>query len=278
MAKHVLQKLRMNTLHLCFAKKIIAVGIILAILNSFFSSTVRGGEKDQEEAFTRARHNMITNDLIARDISDPAVLQAMEKVKRHLFVNNRLWNEAYADYPLPIGEGQTISQPYIVALMTQSLQLKKDDKVLEVGTGSGYQAAVLAEIAREVYSIEIIETLAQKAQNLLQSLGYRNIKIKTGDGYRGWEEHAPFDAMIITCAVNHIPEPLVKQLKEGGRIVLPLGDSGLLGQRLVRGIKKNGKIELQHITGVRFVPMVGESQKNLPVKNNASSGFVVHKK
>lgn len=251
----------MNTLILCFTIKFIPVVIILAVLNPFYSTTVMGGEKEQLDAFSDARHSMITNDLIARDITDPAVLKAMEKVKRHLFVDKSLWNEAYADYPLPIGDGQTISQPYIVALMTQSAQLKKHDKVLEIGTGSGYQAAVLAEIVSQVYSIEIIEALAKKARQLLQSLGYKNIKIKIGDGYRGWEEYAPFDAIIITCAINHIPDPLVKQLKEGGRIVLPLGDSGLLGQRLVRGIKKNGKIELENITGVRFVPMVGESQK-----------------
>jgi protein-L-isoaspartate(D-aspartate) O-methyltransferase len=204
---------------------------------------------------------MIANDLIARDISDPAVLKAMGKVRRHLFVDKSLWNEAYADYPLPIGDGQTISQPYIVALMTQSLKLKQDDKVMEIGTGSGYQAAILAEIVQQVYSREIVKTLAEKAERLLRSLGYQNIKIKTGDGYRGWEEYAPFDAIIITCAVNHLPAPLVNQLREGGRIVLPLGDSGLFAQRLVLGTKKGGKIELQQITGVRFVPMMGESQK-----------------
>lgn len=254
----------MNTLILRFGKKFMRVVIMLAVFNPFYGTTVIGGEKGQLDAFSQARHSMITNDLIARDISDPAVLKAMEKVKRHLFVDKSLWNEAYADYPLPIGDGQTISQPYIVALMTQSAQLKKQDKVLEIGTGSGYQAAVLAEIVTQVYSIEIIETLAEKARQLLQSLGYKNIKIRIGDGYRGWEEYAPFDAIIITCAINHIPDPLVKQLKEGGRMVLPLGNSGLFGQRLVRAIKKNGKIKLQNITGVRFVPMVGESQKKSP--------------
>jgi protein-L-isoaspartate(D-aspartate) O-methyltransferase len=145
--------------------------------------------------------------------------------------------------------------------MTQSLKLKQDDKVMEIGTGSGYQAAILAEIVQQVYSREIVKTLAEKAERLLRSLGYQNIKIKTGDGYRGWEEYAPFDAIIITCAVNHLPAPLVNQLREGGRIVLPLGDSGLFAQRLVLGTKKGGKIELQQITGVRFVPMMGESQK-----------------
>ena len=243
------------------SKKLVQATIMAAVLNFLCIYNAPTEALAQADPFSAERNRMVENDLIARDISDPAVLKAMGKVRRHLFVDKSLWNEAYADYPLPIGDGQTISQPYIVALMTQSLKLKKEDKVLEVGTGSGYQAAVLAEIVQQVYSVEIVKTLAEKAQRLLPSLGYRNIKIKIGDGYRGWEEYAPFDAIIITCAVNHIPAPLVNQLREGGRIVLPLGDSSLFAQRLMRGTKKGGKIELQHITGVRFVPMVGESQK-----------------
>jgi protein-L-isoaspartate(D-aspartate) O-methyltransferase len=238
-----------------------AVSIISAVLCFLCGYNVPGEAQVQSDLFGADRNRMIESDLKARDISDPVVLKAMGKVKRQLFVDKSLWNEAYADYPLPIGEGQTISQPYIVALMTQSLQLKKEYKVLEVGTGSGYQAAILAEIVHQVYSIEIVKTLAEKAERLLRSLGYQNIKIKKGDGYRGWEEYAPFDAIIITCAVNHIPTPLVNQLREGGRIVLPLGDSSFFAQRLVLGTKKGGKMELKQITGVRFVPMVGESQK-----------------
>ena len=251
----------MNRAVIFSPKKLVRVSIIAAVLNFVCIYNVPSEALAQADPFSIDRNRMVANDLIARDISDPAVLKAMGKVRRHLFVDKSLWNEAYADYPLPIGDGQTISQPYIVALMTQSLKLKKEDKVLEVGTGSGYQAAILAEIVQQVYSIEIVKTLAEKAGRLLPSLGYRNVKIKTGDGYRGWEEYAPFDAIIITCAVNHIPTPLVHQLREGGRIVLPLGDSSFFAQRLVLGTKKGGKFDLQHITGVRFVPMVGESEK-----------------
>jgi protein-L-isoaspartate(D-aspartate) O-methyltransferase len=251
----------MNRAVILSPKNWVRVSIIATVLSFLCIYNVPNEAPAQADPFSANRSRMIANDLIARDISDPAVLKAMGKVRRHLFVDKSLWNEAYADYPLPIGDGQTISQPYIVALMTQSLKLKQDDKVMEIGTGSGYQAAILAEIVQQVYSREIVKTLAEKAERLLRSLGYQNIKIKTGDGYRGWEEYAPFDAIIITCAVNHLPAPLVNQLREGGRIVLPLGDSGLFAQRLVLGTKKGGKIELQQITGVRFVPMMGESQK-----------------
>jgi protein-L-isoaspartate(D-aspartate) O-methyltransferase len=259
------EKAGMNKFNIFFAKELITATIIAAALSFLWMHSVSSEALAQDDQFNAERNRMVENDLKARDINDPAVLKAMAKVRRHLFVDKSLWHEAYADYPLPIGDGQTISQPYIVALMTQSLKLKKGDKVLEVGTGSGYQAAVLAEIVQQVYSIEIVTALAEKAQKLLLSLGYRNINIKSGDGYRGWKEYAPFDAIIITCAVNHVPAPLVNQLREGGRIVLPLGDSGLFAQRLVLGTKKNGAIALQLITGVRFVPMVGESQ-------NKSSG------
>jgi protein-L-isoaspartate(D-aspartate) O-methyltransferase len=251
----------MNRAVIFSPQKLVRASIMAAVLNFLCIYNAPTEALAQADPFSAERNWMVENDLIARDISDPAVLKAMGKVRRHLFVDKSLWKEAHADYPLPIGDGQTISQPYIVALMTQSLKLRKEDKVLEVGTGSGYQAAVLAEIVQQVYSVEIVKTLAEKAQRLLPSLGYRNVKIKTGDGYRGWEEFAPFDAIIITCAVSHIPTPLVHQLRDGGRIVLPLGDSGLFSQRLVLGTKKGGKFDLQHITGVRFVPMVGESQK-----------------
>lgn len=213
----------------------------------------------EHDPYARARQRMIENDLKARDISSPEVLQAMQKVPRHLFVEKNQRKYAYNDYPLPIEEGQTISQPYIVALMTQSLRLKPGDKVLEIGTGSGYQAAVLAEIVSQVFSIEIVEKLAKKASMLLQSLGYQNIKVKSGDGFAGWEEHAPFDAIIVTCAARQIPPPLIKQLKQGGRIILPLGGNSF--QDLVLGVKKGNDLALQSITGVRFVPMVGEVQK-----------------
>ena len=166
---------------------------------------------------------------------------------------------AYEDRPLPIGEGQTISQPYIVALMTETLELEKDMKVLEVGTGSGYQAAILAEIVKEVYSIEIVESLGLKAKKLLKTLNYQNIDLKIGDGYKGWEEHAPFDAIIVTCAPANIPDPLKNQLKEGGRMIIPMG--GRMTQELVLLEKKKGKLIKQVVTAVRFVPMVRNDGK-----------------
>ncbi len=240
--------------------RVVLAGIL--ILFTFMQDYADAFEAQKNHnSFTAARRRMVENDLKARDIEDAAVLRAMEKVQRHLFVDKSQWDYAYEDYPLPICEGQTISQPYIVALMTQNLHLKKQDKVLEIGTGSGYQAAILAEIASQVYSVEIIEKLAKRADALLQTQGYKNIKIKTGDGYQGWEQYAPYDAIIVTCAVNHVPPPLIKQLKEGGRIILPLGDT-VLAQNLVLGIKKAEKLEIRNITGVRFVPMTGESQKH----------------
>ncbi len=199
---------------------------------------------------------MVDEDLRGRDISDPAVLNAMLKVPRHLFVQPKYLPKAYADYPLPIKENQTISQPYIVALMTQSAQLKPTDRVLEIGTGSAYQAAVLGEIVREVYSIEIIKTLADQARARLHRQGYDNVHVKHGDGYRGWPEHAPFDAILLTAAAPEIPEPLIEQLKVGGRMVLPL--EGVLFQDLIRLTKQPDGLKKETITGVRFVPMTGE--------------------
>ena len=214
----------------------------------------------QDDPFKNARARMVTNDLKGRDISNEKVLSVMGKVKRHLLVDKSLWNVAYNDYPLSIGEGQTISQPYIVALMTQCLNLKPTDKVLEIGTGSGYQAAVLAELVDQVYSIEIREKLAKEASLKLKELGYQKVKVKQGDGYFGWSSYAPFDAIIITCAANHIPPPLTKQLKEGGRLIIPLG-STLFHQTLTLITKVEGELKVKHISGVRFVPMIGETEK-----------------
>ena len=222
---------------------------------------------EDEEVYARQRKEMVKRQLKARDITDKKVLEAMETVPRHLFVNPRERRAAYADYPLPIDEGQTISQPYIVALMTQYLDLKKGEKALEIGTGSGYQAAVLAHLTDEVYSIEIREKLAKKAAETLKTVAeitevssYNEVRTKWGDGYFGWEEEAPFDAIIVTCAANHVPPPLLDQLKDGGRLIIPVG-STLYFQTLTLIKKKKAKLETRHVLGVRFVPMTGEAQK-----------------
>ncbi|MBI5739339.1 MAG: protein-L-isoaspartate(D-aspartate) O-methyltransferase [Nitrospirae bacterium] len=205
------------------------------------------------------RQRMVREQIAGRGIKDERVLDAMAKIPRHLFVEDPLKRQAYEDHPLPIGEGQTISQPYVVALMTEALKLKSSDRVLEIGTGSGYQAAVLAEIAGEVYTIEIRERLKETASRLLSDLGYENIKTKYADGYFGWEEYAPFDAIIITASANHIPPPLLKQLKEGGRLIIPLG-STLYYQTLTLVTKKRGGPIVEQMSGVAFVPMTGKAQ------------------
>ena len=212
-----------------------------------------------QDQYAKARERMVQKDLKGRDITDKKVLSVMGKVKRHLFVEKNLWDVAYNDYPLSIGEGQTISQPYIVALMTQYLNLKPTDRVLEVGTGSAYQAAVLAELVEKVYSIEIKKGLAQKAAARLKELGYNNVTVKQGDGYAGWPEHAPFDAIIVTCAASHIPPPLTAQLNEGGRLIIPVGSTTFY-QNLTLITKIKGELKEEQVSGVRFVPMTGEAQ------------------
>lgn len=203
--------------------------------------------------YVEPRARMVQTQILARGIRNKDVLNAMLKVKRHLFIPKRYSASAYADYPVLIGEGQTISQPYIVALMTEVLDLDKSEKVLEIGTGSGYQAAVLAEICGQVYTIEIVESLGQRSKKLLKELNYDNVHVKIGDGYKGWPEHSPFDAIIVTCAPTHIPQPLVDQLAEGGRMVIPFGKTH--AQKLVLLIKKQGKLIEHSIIPVRFVPM-----------------------
>ncbi|MBI5047666.1 MAG: protein-L-isoaspartate(D-aspartate) O-methyltransferase [Deltaproteobacteria bacterium] len=213
-----------------------------------------------EDIYKQKRQNMVAKDIKGRGIGDKKVLETMEKIPRHLYVDEYIRDRAYADYPLPIGEGQTISQPYVVALMTETLRLKQSDKVLEIGTGSGYQAAVLAEIVKDVYTIEIRKGLADKAEKRFKELGYKNIKVKYADGYFGWKEYAPFDAIIITASANHIPPPLIKQLKQDGRLIIPLG-STVYYQTLTLATKRKGEIDLEQITSVAFVPMVGEAGK-----------------
>ena len=204
---------------------------------------------------------MIQNDIKGRGIKDKKVLDTMARVPRHLFVEERLRERAYADYPLPIGDGQTISQPYVVALMTEALRLRPGDRVLEIGTGSGYQAAVLAEIVKDVYTIEIRKSLADMSEKRFREFGYKNVKVKYADGYFGWEEYAPFDAIIITASANHIPPPLIRQIKEGGRLIIPLGNT-VYYQTLTLLTKKKGDLDVEQMGSVAFVPMIGEAEKS----------------
>jgi len=215
-------------------------------------------QKSQEDVYAEKRERMVKTQIEARGVRDKLVLDAVRKVPRHLFVSESLKDQAYSDGPLPIGEGQTISQPYIVALMTELLNLKGGEKVLEIGTGSGYQAAILAEIAKEVYSIEIICSLAEMSEKRLEEMGYENITVRCADGYQGWKENAPFDGVIVTAAPDHIPQPLVDQLKVGGRLVIPVGD---IFQELIVVTKTETGIKRINVIPVRFVPMTGEAEK-----------------
>ena len=207
------------------------------------------------DSFEDARQAMVARQLQRRDITDPRVLVAMGTVPRHRFMPEALASRAYGDYPLPIGGDQTISQPYIVALMTQWAEVAPGDKVLEVGTGSGYQAAVLAELAENVFSVEIRPELARQAAARLKTLGYDRVQVRSGDGYQGWPEAAPFDAILVTAAATRVPPPLTAQLKEGGRLVLPLGPPGG-PQTLMRYRKLKGKLVQEASLAVRFVPLV----------------------
>ena len=204
-----------------------------------------------------ARQRMVETQIRARGVSNEAVLAAMETVPRHEFVLAKYLEQAYADHPLPIGYGQTISQPFIVAWMTELLEIESGDKVLEIGAGSAYQAAVLAEITDQVYTLEIIEELEKIAEERLKRLGYTQVKVRHADGYFGWEEYAPYDAIIVTCAPDHIPQPLIQQLKDGGRMVLPVGPPG--GYQSLWLITKQGdQVLTRNLGGVRFVPLTGE--------------------
>jgi protein-L-isoaspartate(D-aspartate) O-methyltransferase len=213
----------------------------------------------KNDNFTSLRKAMVENQIKARGIKDKRVMDAMLKVERHLFVPEEYVNQAYGDFPLPISEGQTISQPYIVALMTQVLDLNNTSKVLEIGTGSGYQAAILGEICDSVYTIEIYESLANDAGKTLKELGYNNVIVKAGDGFMGWEEHRPFDAIVVTCAPTQVPQALIDQLIEGGKLVIPLGEAN--NQQLVLFEKKDGKLVKRNLVAVRFVPMIDPKGK-----------------
>ncbi|WP_372949236.1 protein-L-isoaspartate(D-aspartate) O-methyltransferase [Mariniphaga sp.] len=213
----------------------------------------------KSDPFFALRNRMVETQIKARGISDEKVLQAFRNLERHKFVLPQYIPHAYADSPLPIDEGQTISQPYIVAFMTDALDLQRTDKVLEIGTGSGYQAAILAELCDSVFTIEIFEKLGRKARELFDELGYENIYTKIGDGFKGWPEHAPFDAIIVTAAPSDIPEPLKMQLAEGGRMIIPVGGDAV--QELVLLKKRKGKLREESVLPVRFVPLIDPEGK-----------------
>ncbi|WP_232522271.1 protein-L-isoaspartate(D-aspartate) O-methyltransferase [Marinimicrobium alkaliphilum] len=219
---------------------------------------VRLPEFTEEAGMKERRLEMVRNQLVARGIDDQRVLNAMERVPRQHFISPNLAFAAYRDSPLPIAEGQTISQPYIVALMTELLEVEPEHRLLEIGTGSGYQAAVLAELAREVVSIEIVEPLAKSASAVLEELGYRNITVLAGDGYAGWPERAPYDGIMVTAAAPHVPQPLVDQLKPGGRLVIPVGDAELTQELLLITKDKDGEVTRENLLPVRFVPLTGD--------------------
>jgi protein-L-isoaspartate(D-aspartate) O-methyltransferase len=223
----------------------IPLAIVLVMLNS---------PRFQQNSFDQQREQMVKTQMESRGIRNIATLSAMRKVPRHLFVPSDQVSQAYADQPLPIGYGQTISQPYIVAYMTEVISPSPDFKVLEIGTGSGYQAAVLGEIVKEVYTIEIVEALGKATQKRLAELNYKNVEVKIADGYHGWKEHAPFDAIVVTAASEHIPPPLVGQLKEGGRMIIPVGSPFMVQQLMLVEKRKDGKLRTSSLMPVRFVP------------------------
>lgn len=221
------------------------------------ASSPGDGPASGTDPFGRARAAMVQFQIASRGVADSVVLDAMRTVPRHRFVPLEYEADAYDDRPLPIGQGQTISQPYVVAAMTEALHLGPRHRVLEIGTGSGYQAAVLAEIVSEVYTIEIVEPLGRRAESTLTELGYRNVHVRIGDGYQGWPQKAPFDAIIVTAAPDHVPGPLLDQLKVGGRMVLPLGR---VEQTLIVLTKTPDGVKREECFGVRFVPMTGEAE------------------
>ncbi len=237
----------------------------LALLAASLAHGAGAGPTATDEArFASLRESMVRTQIEIRGVRDPRVLAAMMAVPRHRFVPREAWDLAYADTPLPIGEDQTISQPYIVALMTELLELEPADRVLEIGTGSGYQAAVLAEMGAQVFSIEIVEELGRRAEEVLDSLGYDQVEVRLGDGYQGWPEEAPFDAVIVTAAPDHVPKPLLEQLAPGGRLVIPVGRGVqklvIYTRRLEDGYL-GPSYDRREVIAVRFVPMTGKAQE-----------------
>ena len=238
-------------------RRLLAPLIVVTLAAAACNSTSRQPVTDSETIRT-ARERMVNDQIVRRGVHEPLVLEAMRAVPRHEFVPDEHFNSAYNDHPLPIGHGQTISQPYIVALMTETLGVEAGDRVLEVGTGSGYQAAVLAEMGIEVYTVEIIPELARPAADRLQRLGYSDVKVQVGDGYFGWQEHAPFDAIVVTAAPDHLPQPLIAQLAPGARLVIPIGPIGAVQTLWTFTVDEEGEVAAESLGSVRFVPLVGE--------------------
>ena len=224
---------------------------------------------DQPDPFVAARQRMVKRHLEGRGIKNPRVLEAFRTVPRHLFLPPETARHAYDDESIPIGEGQTITPPFDVAFMTEALDPKPTDKIYEVGTGSGYQAAILSRLVKDVYSVEIKEKLGQRAAKVLKSVGYTNVHTKVGDGYAGWPSEAPFDAIIVTCAPEKVPPPLVEQLKEGGRMVIPLGDR--FNQTVYYMTKKKGKLTGRELRPTLFVPMTGRAQQEAAAARQAET-------
>ncbi len=237
------------------------IRVLMSVVVLAMLPLVEAGAQAEKDPTEPARLEMVRTQIAARDVRTPEVLDAMRNVRRHLFVPENQVRHAYEDRPLSIGHGQTISQPYIVALMTELAQPKPDHKVLEIGSGSGYQAAVLAEIVDHVYTIEIVEPLSRWATERLQLAGYTNATVKHADGYHGWPEHAPFDAIVVTAAAPHIPPPLIEQLKDGGRMVIPVG-SRFRTQQLVLVEKQGDRITTRNMLPVRFVPFTRAGDLN----------------
>jgi protein-L-isoaspartate(D-aspartate) O-methyltransferase len=265
----------------CFCRKLLAGLLLLGLLTACIDTTLtvnptqpaasalQTSTLDEPASYANARQRMVKETIEERGVSDPAVLAAMRAVPRHRFVPDQYLPQAYADHPLPIGYGQTISQPYIVAWMTELLEVQSGDKILEIGTGSGYQAAVLAEMGMEVYTIEIVPELAESAEQRLQQLEYSNVHVRQGDGYYGWLEKGLFDAIIVTAAPDHLPSPLVSQLKDSGRLVIPIGPRGGI-QSLWRFEYVDGELKAYNLGGVVFVPFTGEGVQSITTTPTAT--------
>lgn len=241
------------------AKKIVYIFLFLVLILGLFSFFYFTDPfKIKESELSKKRKAMVEGLVINYGIMDDKVINAMLKVKRHFFVSKNLRDLSYGEKPLPIGEGQFITDPYLVALTTELLELKGHEKLLEIGTGTGYQAAVMAQIAKQVYTIEIFESLAKVAQNTLDSLGYKNVKVKCGNGWLGWPEYAPFDAIIVTCAPDEVPRALIDQLADGGRMVVPIGEEPYQELKVIRKI--NGNLKVEKIARIKIGPMLQKTQ------------------